>query len=233
MKKIILLSLFACIFAGAAQAQIVTSTNLSVGKVETVSVEKPQYNHIYFSIDSPALTADAYDENLKFNSGFSLGFTSAQQISDSMPMFLEYGVGLSHALYNERYEYDEYESESITLNFFSAGIPINAVYLLTVNDNFTIAPYAGLYARYGLSFTGKSFVEDHDECYSDSYNYYSKDEMGSDYVFKRLTFGYQLGVNIQIKDKYVVGVKLQNDMSQMNEYCKYQNGVSFNLGLKF
>ncbi|MFI3263679.1 MAG: hypothetical protein SNG38_01880 [Rikenellaceae bacterium] len=230
MKTIkLVLSIVALTIASTASAQFANSTQSTSTKqssTSTTTVDLSNWNSFYISVDTPVLVWDGDDEE-KFNGGFSLGFTSTKVLSDSTPIFAESGVEFSYAYYN-----DDYDDCYYTYNFFNAVIPINLVYLYSINENFSVAPYVGLYARVGISFRNKYSYSYSSGEYSDSGSLYDEDYWGDD-ALNRLTYGYQLGVNLQLKDKYIVGIKWQNDINEMCEDLKYKNGISINLGFKF
>ncbi len=228
MKTIkLVLSIVALTVVSTASAQFTNSTqSTKESSKSTTTANLSSWKSIYISVDSPVLIWDGGDEEEKFDCGFSLGFTSTKVLSDTTPIFAEYGAEFSYAYYDDGDDYN------YIYNFFNAVIPINLIYLYSINENFSVAPYVGLYARVGISFNIKhSLVEDGEEMFSRSGSAYDKDYM--DFSLNRFTYGYQLGVNLQFKDKYIVGLKWQNDINEMSEDLKYKNGVSINLGFKF
>lgn len=165
--------------------------------------------------------------------GFSLGYSHAFPLSNSIPLLVEAGVGLQYSFYKEDLGEDYGISVEEKINMFSAKVPVHVLYDWQIpNSSVSIIPFAGLNMRFNIS--GKlKYEEDDDYGYGESYdaNLFDKDEMDGD-QWKRFQIGWELGVKAKFNNKFMVGVSYGQDFSEIAEKVKIHT-TSITLGYCF
>ncbi len=233
MKKV-LFTLVAFIMCASMQAQIVSSRS-SITKVE--KVDDGSFGTFYLQYNSSKFDPKHGDE-LDFN-GFSIGYNKAFSVSNSIPLFVETGIGLQLSFYSEEEsfeveDYDGYYSYTTSYDvedkvfMGSAKIPVNVMYKWDVpNSKISIAPYAGLNFRVNIGANRTISYGDEEE----EYDLFDEDDMGEDNAWKRFQAGWQIGVNAYL-NKLVLGVSYGSDFSEIAEDCKIKT-TSVTLGICF
>lgn len=209
MKSIKLLVAAVMLAVGtSASAQF---TNTSNGGSSTVA-NTDGWSTFYVQYNPISLDIDGEEEDF---TGFTIGMNKAFSISNSSPLFLETGVGLQYATYDEN---------DLKINLFSAKVPLNFIYNWQLpNSSISIAPYAGAMLRFNIS--GKAEYDDED------LDLFDEDEMYGD-EWKRFQIGWQIGVNARFNDKFLVGVSYGGDFSEIAEETKVKT-TSITLGYCF
>jgi opacity protein-like surface antigen len=169
---------------------------------------------------NPSTLSPSGGESSSFT-GLSLGINNATSLTSSIPLYLEYGIGLQYSFKSETEG-----SFKTSFNLFSAKIPVSLVYDFQIpNTNIAIDPYVGVDLR-GNVF-GNIKYEYGGE--SQSYNLFSKDDMGDGNTWKRFQFGWHVGVNAKFNNKFLVGVSYGTDFTDISEKVKIHT-ASITLG---
>ena len=221
----------------SASAQFATPSN--AGTSATANVPSEEWSSVYVQYNPGTVEPDKGDE-LDFT-GISVGFNKYTSISQSMPLFLEYGVA-------GQYSWNSEEEDEITIKYNVGSIkaPVNVSYVFNLpNSNISIAPYAGLNLRFNLWGNRKFEVDglgDYEDYFweemEDEYgikeeaNLFDKDDMGSkDATWKRFQIGWQIGVNVNFEKAYL-GLSYGSDFTEIVKDCKMKT-TSITLGYKF
>lgn len=172
-------------------------------------------------------------ENSSINA-LSLGYAYYMPLSESIPLYLDFGAAVQWFFKSKEYKdyfYDEEINEKVKTNLISVKIPINVSYAIPVSDAFCIAPYAGIYGR--VNIIGKEKAGD------ESADMFSKDDYG-DAVAKRFQAGWNAGVNFRIANAITVGAGYYMDLLKFQSYeehhAKFKShfqGFDITLGFNF
>lgn len=224
MKKFLVITAMIAV-CSTASAQF---TNSSAGGSST-SVQSDGWSTIYVQYNPIKI------EDAGFT-GFSIGYNKAFSISQSTPIYIEAGVGLTYAWYSDEYEDDYYDGSVETkMNMLSLKVPVSIFYDFQIpNSSISIYPFAGVTLRYNLS--GKYKVEYSGEIgdYVEGVDsdIFDEDDMGEGAAYKRFQIGWQIGVNARFNNKFLVGVSYGSDFSEIAENTKLST-TSITLGYCF
>ncbi len=215
MKKYFVLAIMA-MFTLASQAQIVSSRS---SRVTTTQGLYEDYSTLYLQWNPSSFKED--DESESFN-GFSAGYNHAFSLSQSIPLYLEAGLGVQYSHWSK--ERSGYE---ITLNMLSAKVPVSLAYKFDIpNSEFSIVPNVGLDFRFNI--IGRMKVK---SSYGDeSWSVFSDDDMGDD-AWKRFQVGWHIGANFMYKS-LLLGASYGTDFSEIAEDAKVHT-ASITLGYCF
>ena len=220
-----LMALVMALFCLNASAQFTTSGSSSKERVSGSG-----WNSFYLQFNPSTFNIDIkHADNQNFN-GLLLGYSKAFSLSSSIPLFFEVGGGLEYSFFSEDYEddyyYDEYKSK---FSMLSIKVPVNVIYNFEIpNSTVAIAPYAGLRFR-GILLAKEKYEDDYDD---ETIDYFDKDDVGKDNVWKRFQVGIQTGANIKFNNKFFVGVGYGLDLSEVCDKTKISE-VSISAGLIF
>ena len=206
MKKLIVMAVMAAMGL-QAQAQIVSSRSSMItrevvdrGGWSTLGVE---YLPSTFDMDG---TSESY-------TGLALNFTNAISLTQSIPLFVEWGIGG---------QYSFYDKKKTDIKIASAKVPINFIYdFLIPNTNIHLDPFVGVKFRFNIWGEGK---------YGDgkSQNLFNSD--GPDW--NRFQVGMQFGLKARFIDKFFVGFGYGFDFSEIAKKTKIQE-IKIMAGLVF
>ena len=175
-------------------------------------------------------------DDLSFSS-FSLGYSHAFGVANTLPLYVEAGVGLQYYWNSEDYGDEDY-TETVKTHVLSVKVPVDLTYKFQIaNSSVSILPYVGLNLRYNLSGKMKSeYSEDDDEDYyapkrasysyddedeeSDELDLFDKKDMGKDEVWKRFQIGWHVGVKAQFGKNFMAGVGYGSDFSEITKKVK-------------
>lgn len=155
------------------------------------------------SYDGKSVSASSDDEmSLK---GFNIDYTRGIGLKSNLPLFLEVGWQVA---FNT-------ESEDHTRNsMLSIAIPIDLTYRVQLASGFYVAPYLGM--RLKANVIGKSKYSD--GSYSESINWFDKDDMGEDGTFNRFQVGGIAGANIGYKQfNFNIGYQFDSPLYKESE----------------
>lgn len=235
IKNIFATAILAAVYTSAS-AQFASSTS---GATATNDVSTDGWSSVYVQYNPGTVDPDEGD-GIDFT-GISVGYNKYTSISQSTPLFLEYGAAL-------QYSWNSEEDDDITTkyNLFSAKVPVNISYVFAIpNSKISIAPFAGVNLRFNL-LGNRKFEVDGLEGYEDEFwdamedeygikeeaNLFDKDDMGSkDATWKRFQIGWQIGVNVNFQKAYL-GVSYGSDFTEIVKDCKMKT-TSITLGYKF
>lgn len=237
----------ACLLACSTMASAQFTTGNAGGGATTSAADTEGWSKIYVSYDP--MTAE-YDvdgaDDLDFT-GISFGFAKGFSISQSMPLFVEAGLGLTYGWWSEDDgESDSEDGYSYSYSFeekikmFSLKVPVNLAYKFAIpNSNISVTPYAGISMRLNLSAKGEweeseSYTyrgETESESDSGDYDLFDEDDMGEDNTWNRFQIGWQIGANVDFNN-FTVGVQYGSDFNEISEKCKLST-TSISVGFKF
>ncbi len=199
-------------------AQFVNSGN--GGNATSSNVNTDNYSR--FEVSFASTTMEDVDDPFV---GVSAGLLWGKSISESMPVFIEYGANLTWTA--RTFDYDSYYyDEEEKFNFLNVAIPINLAYKFTLpsNSDVSIVPFVGVNFKVGIIAKGKETYDGEDE----TYDLYDKDE-GWD--ANRFQVGMNVGIGLNF-NKYYIGYKFQPDFTEFAEKTKtHTNFVT--LGINF
>lgn len=204
-------SFFVAALLAVSASAMAQFTNTSASGGTSTDVNTDGWSTFYVQYNPISLEPDKGD-GVDF-SGFSVGFNKAFSVSQNMPFFVETGLGLQYMTTDEL----QYDDEDIT--FFSIKMPLNLAYKFSLNENFSIIPYAGATLRYNI--IGKS----------DDLNLYDEDDVQEEW--KRFQFGWQVGLNAHISKTFSVGVSYGQDFSDFVKKDIKLNTTSITIGYNF
>lgn len=178
------------------------------------------YNNFEIEPDESEISLDAIPS-------FGVTFVKGWAVSNSIPIFLETGIGVSYAtgdLKNEiEDEEDYYFSTKITAKLLSGEIPVSLGYKFNFNEEFSIMPFVGITTR----FIVNSEIE-RKEDYDFSYNYGSET---TEVDVKKFQLGWQIGARI-IRDKFNLGVSYGTDLNEIVDEGKAKS-LAISVGYNF
>jgi len=196
------------VFMMLAFAAVCTSVNAQ----ESFSTIYAQYN-----IANSKSSNDEHSESTSMTS-FSVGYSYDISVSPDVPFYVEIGAGI---------QYWTKSKNDYTSNLLALKVPVNAVYAIPVSDNFSIEPYAGLFARFNILATNKFDGE--------TTNLFSKDDVG-EHTANRFQFGFQAGVRARINQAFLIGVGYCMDLNSFQDIHDTKtkmNSIDITLGYCF
>lgn len=248
MKKLFVLFAVACL-ALTASAQFSNSGSSST----TYDSDNSGWSTIYLEYNPMSMyysgkKEKGYDYDAVNYNGFSLGYSRAFALSQSIPIFLETGLGAQFTFRSDTKESNEnYHStwwkETTRVHMLSLKVPVNFMYKWSIpNSKVELIPYLGLTMRANVWGQVKESEEGEDDyevsgVYSDSesYNLFSEDEdkgMGKGNAWKRFQIGWQIGLKARFAQKFVVGGSFGTDFMEIAKNEKFITG-SIMLGYSF
>ena len=210
MKKLLLVALMAA-FTTTSFAQLLTGT--SVARSEEKS---SNWSYLYFQY-SPGLFSPKEGDSETYNA-VSFGWNQNIHLSNRIPLFLEFGIGVQYSFYNKKEDYSDlysyygyhmsYKSET-KLNMVSMKIPLGVSYVFDIpNTPISIIP------NLGFDFRINTWAEQ--KYNGHTVNPFDKDDMGSsDATWNRFQVGGHAGVNARFWKKLLVGFSYQLDFSEI------------------
>ena len=211
--------------SASASAQFTNSGSTASGGSGGWSTFNVQYNSGKLLYD----VSGAKDQSF---TAFTLEYTNALSVSQSIPLFVEWGVGLQYGFFSESEDEGEGGWEQ-NFSMLSVPIPVNLVYDFQIpNSTVSIDPYVGLKLRGIILAQTKEEESYRGRSNSETFNYFDKDDVGDDNTWKRIQIGWQIGVNARFNNKYMVGLSYGSDLSEVAKKTKIGQ-FSVKLGLVF
>lgn len=192
-------------------------------------------------------------------SGFTATYSRSYKLSKKYPIFLVPGIGLQYYYHSENIDLGDLDSDEREIlefcgpvknktNMWSLYIPVDVQYNYKLNENITIAPYAGLHVRFNISAKMKRSPSidfrgglddswDNDdmayinEIFFGETNLLSSDDMG-DYAWNRLQLGGHIGGRIYYKQNFVGKISVGCDFTELAK-GSLMTHVEIGLGYKF
>lgn len=227
-RSLLLVALLA--IASSVSAQF-ANTNVSSSGNKMRSVDTEGWEKVYVSYNPMKMIIDTKGADDVEFTGFSLGYSKGYSISKDFPLFAEVGIEGTYAFktmdaedlgYNSNYDIEQ------KTTYLGVSVPLNLGYKFTIAEkNLSIVPYVGVNLRGNI--IGKYKLIDEDE--EKDFDYFDKDDVGKDNQWKRVQFGYQLGVGLYYNQVYV-GVGHSKDMSELCKKTKISK-TSITLGYTF
>lgn len=143
--------------------------------------------------------------------GAEVGYAHGFGLSKEMPLYVEVGANLRYNVGDQECTtyYTTPFTEKMKAQILSLVVPVNFTYEFAIpNSNVSIAPYVGVHARYNLMAKSK-YENSIDEC-EGWQNKFDKDVNDANHF----QFGYQVGVNVNIKSFYV-GIGYNQDLTRL------------------
>ena len=194
-----------------------TAVSAQIAKtVDTNGWQGVRLSYNNYTLDERGIEYDAIP-------GFEFGFVKAFSISQIHPLFLEAGASF---VYTTGDIFSE-DGLDLSLSMFSLNVPFNVGYKVTLGDNISLFPYAGLSLKGHLS--GDMEMSYYGE--SETANIFDEDEMGDDGVFKRFQIGWQIGATLNI-DKFNVGLSYGTDFMEISKNVDTKT-FKVSLGINF
>lgn len=212
MKKILILA-FVALSMVQANAQIVSSRSSMVTRHVT---EEPKSYDGWKTFGIEYLPGSfSYDGGSQSFTGLAINYTKAISITQSIPLFLEWGLG-------GQYSYESEDDE--TIHYASVKVPINLIYDFQIpNTNINLDPYVG------LKFRGNVWGE---YKYDDGYDDESYNHFGDEFDWKRFQIGGQIGVKARFNNKFFLGIGYGFDFNEIAKDIKV-NEISISAGIVF
>ena len=214
-------------FILAAVALFISGANASAQVVNTVDVT---YSPFTLNVE----IGDDGDLSTDMNA-FSLNWAQARTILPSLPVYLQYGVGIQYAweLDTEKEEGVSYKSSTSLL---TAKVPVNVMYCFDVpTTEVSLIPYAGINLQGHIIGQSKSTIKYDGESQSSSSSFFDEDDMDGE-AFNRFIVGWQIGAKVAYKN-YFVGVAYEGPVTNLYKFDDdikvNTNQVNISFGIKF
>jgi hypothetical protein len=154
--------------------------------------------------------------------GVSVDYLHGFSVSQSIPLFVEVGIGLNYGSGSLTDEYyygtSYYDIDTTDFRNFNLQVPVNVAYHIPLAEDWTLAPYIGLNFKYGLSYKSKwSELENGDYSEEDWESLYDSGEDGDDETFKHFQIGWHIGTGVQFKQFYL-GFQYGTDFTPIFKY---------------
>ena len=183
--------------------------------------------------------------------GISLGYKKAFKVVKELPLYLETGLdaqvalGSNTKLEDHYFDYDGYlhkvaTEEKRKIFVLSAKLPVSVMYHWTLpNRNIAIEPLVGLNLK--VLAHGKiteDYYVNREKKISNTYDVFNKKDMasllGDKYgTSNRCLFGFHLGVNAVIKEKYSLGIRYDKDFTNFHSAGLKFHCLNVALGYRF
>ncbi|MBP3737746.1 MAG: outer membrane beta-barrel protein [Muribaculaceae bacterium] len=236
-KSIILVTLATITLSASAQFSGNSAGSSSMG-------DNSGWNTVYAEWNPTSMyyTGKGDADKVNFNA-FSLGYSKAFALSQSVPIFLEAGLAAQFMFKSETvderyYEDDSWWKEKQSIHMLSVKVPVNVIYKWNIpNSRVELMPFMGISLRGNVWGEWKESLETvvngkhNDENGSDSYNLFSKDEMEGK-QWKRFQIGWQAGIKARFNEKFLIGGSIGTDFMEIAKKEKFING-SIMLGYTF
>ncbi len=182
-----------------------------------------QYNSIgtSYSFSDDEGMEDWKDSGLKNKlTGIAVGYNNASSLSQTIPLFLEYGGGIQYSWYYSSGEYYDCRDISVKISLLSIKAPISFIYRVDIpNSDLHIEPNVGFdfrvniygdlkydYTLFGKHAKGSMNILDKDDC--------NKSPVS---IFQ---VGWHIGLNLPF-NRYYIGLAYSKDISKI-----YKNGTN-------
>lgn len=222
--------------------EIETAYNKFNGKIKRQTKERSDFNRLSLGYDLMYL-----DQEFGSLKGINLQYMHGFRIA-KVPLFVEFGVGVSYNLDNyiqyvseTNFYYINKPSEDFSnrreykelLNSLSVRIPINLSYRIKLNKNFSIQPYTGINFKINpiFDYNTSTYKTDFYKSYVTNSTLGEKEEhtwySGKNNIFQ---VGWQIGLGINISKLYLgiqYGLDFKSRAKINYEYAEYYYGNYF------
>lgn len=249
-KSLLIVALLA--MASSVSAQF-ANTNASSGGNNMRSIDTNGWQKVYVSYNPLKMVTDVQGADDWDFTAFSLGYSKGYSISKDFPLFAEVGIEATYAFNTmDKEDMEDLETDNngdleMKTTYLSATVPVNLAYKFTLAEkNISIVPYLGINLKGNIigkskkefvDFEGNSWCETEKEYWDDEdkspdTNWFDKKEAGSkDAQWKRIQFGWQLGIGLYYNQIYV-GFGYSKDFSELCKKTKVSK-TSITLGYTF
>lgn len=209
------------------------------------SSDNKGWSTVYFEYSPSKLSYSGDEDDSQSFTGLSLGYNRAFSLSNSVPLFLETGIGVQYSFYSDEekgsvYYSGSYYSAKANLDVYivSANIPVELLYAWQIpNSTVELIPHAGINLRFNA--LGEATVKAEassgysKESAEKSYNLFDKDDMESieSNTCNRFQIGWKVGVKARFNKRFMIGLAYGSD----SEFSKKINtsGVNLTAGITF
>ena len=248
--KLILLSAFAATTTNIF-AQYTPYTPIK-DKFDNKEVKADGWHEISLQISPVTLSAT---ENIK-GTGFSLGYNKTFNIIKDKPVYLIAGANIQYSIFSHSVPGADITATIVDENkkpkdmtfstatntdiaLYDINIPVSVMYDIAVTNTFSVAPYAGIRLRAGLSGTqtsqlslkGASATESQAVAATNPALFEEVSSSVYDNDFKRFNIGWQAGVNLYY-DCYTLGFSYGTYLNKITDETTLKQG-SITLGYRF
>lgn len=168
------------------------------------------YEHPMVNFNKEANEWNDKSETLGMN-GFGLNYVHGFGVATNM--FVEVGGNVNFSFGNKSVSYDDAKDETKFQNI-NLTVPVNYVYRISLTEEVSLDPYAGINFKLNLATKYKNKYTDEDGVVEDDwvnvYNDNDKNMNGKDYTWNRFQMGWQVGVGCNY-NQYYVGVQFGTD----------------------
>lgn len=200
MKKLIVMAVLAAMGL-QAQAQIVSSRSSMVTREV---IDRGGWSTFGVEYLPSTFSYDGGGDSESFT-GLALNYTNAISITQSMPFFIEWGIGAQWSFRSDSKNGYDYK-----MNFISAKVPVNLIYDIEMpNSTIHIDPFVGV--KFRANIWGQTKEEGRG--YEEKFNMFDSDEGDC----KRFQVGLQAGVKVRFDRSFFLGVGYGIDF---NEFAK-------------
>lgn len=169
----------------------------------------------------------------------SIGWKHAFSLSNSIPLYIETGLGFQYMFFNIDYSkdsegdyYEDYGEIQEKYTILALNIPLNIGYNFCFsNENVNLMPYIGLDFR--LNVFGRDTYKD--AIFKKNFNLFSNKDMQiiAPYTpWKRFQAGWHIGANLQINKRYNLNVSYGGDFSELMPRTKTRS-FKISAGIRF
>ena len=197
------------------------------------------------SYNSSLLTCDiAGAKDINMN-GFSIGYMKEFYIIKSLPLFVETGLSIMYASSEEEWwnlgssfesDNDDWlddgfaDADKTECTYIGITIPVNLAYKYTLDEDFQIIPFAGVYMRGGLIFNARCKSVGESKNY-DLFDSKQAKQMGLRDSWDRFQFGWQIGAKLAY-DQATAGISFSTDLKEFATKTKMLS-LSLSVGYNF
>ena len=231
-----------------ATAMLMMSTASFAQFTNSGSTNIGDYNTIYLQWN-PSSIVPKEGSSYSFT-GFSAGYNHAFSLSQSIPLYVETGVGIQYSFWsgdtpfpykrnNDSRNY-EYKINDAKIKMLSAKVPLSIAYKFEIpNSKVSIIPNAGIDFRFNfLAKLNHDKLKESINLFDEDLSYLNEGGYDSDIklgeTWKRFQVGWHVGVNIMFNNQFMIGGSYGTDFSTIWNYfdCKMRTG-SVTLGYCF
>lgn len=161
---------------------------------------------------------------------FSANWAQTMSLTDTQPIFLQYGAGLQYAWGGDK-ETSYGTTFKNTISFLTAKIPVNVLYRLDIpNTEYAFVPYFGINLQGHI--LGQATYSYNNV--SETTNYFSKDDMGEG-RYNRFVVGWQIGARLTYQ-RYFLGIAYEGPITNLykeNNVKLNMSQINLSLGFSF
>lgn len=231
MKNLKSLAVAVLLAVSASASAQFTNSSTSVG---SASANTDGWSTFWIQWSPNSFKIDEKNADDQSFTGLSIGYSQAFNIVQSMPLFIEAGLGVQYSFYSEDlgdyYSTDEDIKQKFSM--FSAKIPVNLIYKFDLpNSSVSLMPFVGANLRYNLSAKMKWELDSYYTDESADVDLFDDKDMGKE-TWKRMQLGWEIGLKARLGNSFLVGLSYGGDMSEIAKKTKV-GGANITVGFTF